>query len=1033
VTSLAVVLLTLSSSSNTVSASSSPDSPENFTIVVLPDTQFYSQSYPWIFENQTEWIVKNENAQNIVFVTHLGDIVDTYTDNIQWQNADNAMSILDNKVPYTVLPGNHDMFGNSSAPIYENYFPPSRYENYSYWGGSFDPSSANSSSPNMNNYQLFSWGGMNFITLSLQYEPPADVLSWADNVLNNYSNRRAIISTHSYLNPGGSLTDTGGSEIYDRVVVPENNVFLVLCGHMTESWTRVDNLGGRLVYQLLSDYQDLSNGGNGYLRTMEFVPSENKIYVKTYSPYLDNYMTDSANQFELSYSWELFAPSLISPKNNEELVDNTPTFEWTSVSNPGGVTYQIQITDNVDFSSPIYFASGLAENTHILPDENALALGMYFWRVRAVDNAGNFGLWSSAKTLFICTEYRWTQADWNGGPTKPSLQAKNWDNTYDNFYDNDNVYWSGSVRLENYLTLIPSVANHLVISEFASRGPGGAADEFVELYNPTDNSVSIAGWDLQYFSPGTGWTTVLLTYPSGATIPAYSFYLAANPNGYSPPGSGPAADYYTIFSLADGSTTSPRGVRLRDTSDVVIDTVVWGGDGNYARSEAEGGRTAPGAAVSPQSVERKARNISTAASMAVGDTDENSGNGYDSDNNYNDWIRQDFRNPQNSSSTLEYPTTSQFRSAGWFESSIFDAQSSADWKFIGWIENKPDKTNIVVKARTGGDDNPYDGGWSDWYLHNNGTENAMMENERYIQYRVELSTTDDTKTPELLRITLNYETVPAIVMGVSISISPGSQIGKPEMTLTYTVTIKNLETENDNYSLTIIDNARWGSSLLENRFENVRPGENRQTTLSVTIPSEAIVGIDNITVIATSQADNTVSDNTSCTAIVVMSAGIASIRLATGSPPSPAFLWGIRKVRVTADLTIYQGDNLHLIFLAADNKTVENEDIIWSRTAPGAQTVTLTNLIVPHDIAFLVNVHRVKLVLTDSAGNVILDNMAWYKVVQDDWGSRVSWIVLNWASHNSSQQDQLGSEISTIILNWASTPTTRDQHDFSQS
>ena len=723
---------------------------------MLPDTQFYSKVYAWIFENQTEWIVQKENEYNIVFVTHLGDIVDTYNDNNQWRNADNAMRILDNKVPYTVLPGNHDMFGNSSAPIYESYFPASRYENYSYWGGSYDPSSANSSSPNMNNYQLFSWGGMDFITLSLQYEPPADVLSWADNVLNNYSNRRAIISTHSYLNPDGSLTDTGGSEIYNKVVVPENNVFLVLCGHMTESCTRIDNLGGRVVYQLLSDYQDLPNGGNGYLRIMEFVPSESTIYVKTYSPYLDNYMTDPTNQFELSYPEGLLAPSLISPKNNEELVDNTPTFEWTSVSNPGGVTYQIQINDNVDFSSPIYFASGLVENTHILPDENALALGVYFWRVRAVDNGGNVGLWSSVWRLFITTENRWTQVDWGGGPTKPSLQVGTWDNTYDNFYDNENVNWLVGVRLENYLTPISGVANYLVISELASRGPGGSTDEFVELYNPTDDAVSIAGWDLQYFTPGTGWTTVLLTYPSGATIPAYSFYLAANPNGYSPPGSGPAADYYTVFSLADGSNTSPRGVRLRDSSGLVIDTVVYGGDGNYARAEAEGGRTAPGASVSPQSVERKAQNISTAASMTAGGTDENSGNGYDSGNNYNDWVRQDFRNPQNSSSPLEYPTTPRFRLAGWFESSIFDAESSADWKFIGWSESKPSGTSIVVKARTGGDDDPYDGGWSDWYQHTNGAENASMPDNQYFQYRVELSTTDNTKTAELLDILINY-------------------------------------------------------------------------------------------------------------------------------------------------------------------------------------------------------------------------------------------------------------------------------------
>jgi len=151
------------------------------------------------------------------------------------------------------------------------------------------------------------------------------------------------------------------------------------------------------------------------------------------------------------------------------------------------------------------------------------------------------------------------------------------------------------------------------------------------------------------------------------------------------------------------------------------------------------------------------------------------------------------------------------------------------------------------------------------------------------------------------------------------------------------------------------------------------------------------------------------------------------------------FLYGIYKAYVNVNLTVYTGDNLRLRFLALDNKTVENENVIWSRTAPGTQTVTLENLFVPHDNALIGLGHpndyikRMKLVLTDSAGNVILDNMAWYKVVQDDWGDRISWIVLNWALHTLSNQDKLGDEISTIVLNWALVPSSpRDQQDFSQ-
>jgi hypothetical protein len=290
---------------------SANQSPENFTIVALPDTQNYSRGYPGIFDNQTEWIVQNENEKNIVFVAHLGDIVNNYNEDYQWQNADNAMSILDNRVSYGILPGNHDLDGGpspalgASASEYEKYFPASRYEGYSYWGGSYDSSSLESSSPNMNNYQLFSASGMDFIAINLQYNPPADVLKWADNVLSKYPKRRAIISTHSYINADGSWA-TGGPVIWRDLVVPNKNVFLALCGHEFDASgfgakEKIDNLDNRIVYQLLSDYQGMPMGGDGWLRVMKFVPSENIIQVKTYSPYLDNYLTTSAHQFELVY------------------------------------------------------------------------------------------------------------------------------------------------------------------------------------------------------------------------------------------------------------------------------------------------------------------------------------------------------------------------------------------------------------------------------------------------------------------------------------------------------------------------------------------------------------------------------------------------------------------------------------------------------------------------------------------------------------------------------------------------------------
>jgi uncharacterized repeat protein (TIGR01451 family) len=256
--------------------------------------------------------------------------------------------------------------------------------------------------------------------------------------------------------------------------------------------------------------------------------------------------------------------------------------------------------------------------------------------------------------------------------------------------------------------------------------------------------------------------------------------------------------------------------------------------------------------------------------------------------------------------------------------------------------------------------------------------------------------------------------------------------------ITFTVWVKNTSNDpvfRDNYTFIASDDAGWPLSI--GNIENVLTGENKAATLTVTIPENAVINTnDNILVTAISSENSNVRDNGQCAASAAVYSGTANIRLTPVPSPSAPYLYGIYKVTLTENLLV-SGDNLHLIFLKYDNKTIEADNVIWSRTAPGAETVTFTNLIFQHDNRTPPSppssyIKRVKLVLTDNAGTVVLDNMAWYTVVQDDWSNRISYIILKWGSHNSSQQDQLSNEISTIILNWGSVPTTRDQHDFSQ-
>jgi hypothetical protein len=103
-----------------------------------------------------------------------------------------------------------------------------------------------------------------------------------------------------------------------------------------------------------------------------------------------------------------------------------------------------------------------------------------------------------------------------------------------------------------------------------------------------------------------------------------------------------------------------------------------------------------------------------------------------------------------------------------------------------------------------------------------------------------------------------------------VSISPASQVRIPGSTLNYTVTVANIgNVDNDNYVLTVTDNENWAPTLDENRFENVSPGENRTTTLRITIPENAAADInDNISVTVRSQEDTNVTDTATCVAVV---------------------------------------------------------------------------------------------------------------------------------------------------------------------
>lgn len=275
---------------------------DDFTVIALPDTQNYtSYSANWALGLfQTAWIDREKTNLNIKMVMHLGDTVNNATWATDWEKATSFMNRLGADVPNLISPGNHDYEDgiptNRDLTSFNSNFPSTRYTGASWFNGALANVGVSE-----NVYHIDG----DFLFMALESEPSAATKAWASGILTANASKLAILSTHIYLNVDNSYL-AAGQTLWDDLIKNHDNIIAVLSGHMDEvadhAGYRVDNsLGGQPVHQIQCDYQDWTNGGNAYLRVMRFVPSTRKIYIETYSPYLESWVTDSENEFNVTY------------------------------------------------------------------------------------------------------------------------------------------------------------------------------------------------------------------------------------------------------------------------------------------------------------------------------------------------------------------------------------------------------------------------------------------------------------------------------------------------------------------------------------------------------------------------------------------------------------------------------------------------------------------------------------------------------------------------------------------------------------
>lgn len=348
----------------------------DFTVAVIPDTQNYVdyRHQKWSgfkfdaaeqYYAQMRWVAANAKSAggDIVFATHVGDVWQHYS---QWMDPEHArrgfkwmsnggsevamspkvhtrgfeipvagqgFELLAGKLPFSVVPGNHDYDALWTDPAqppqpekgkagvrhvggltgYLSQFSAESplFKGQPWYVGSHDGGADSA--------QIFTAGQCRFLHIGLQYHAPDASLAWAGEMIRRFPGVPTIVSMHDYLqrdgsrnrgsNPNNAVLDKIDNDpqmIWDEFISQNDQIFLVLSGHVGGQGFSVEkNRSGRPVYQVMADYQgrgqtakeagaEGTDIGDGWLRLMQFQLDGDKpvVKVRTYSTHYGKFSSE---------------------------------------------------------------------------------------------------------------------------------------------------------------------------------------------------------------------------------------------------------------------------------------------------------------------------------------------------------------------------------------------------------------------------------------------------------------------------------------------------------------------------------------------------------------------------------------------------------------------------------------------------------------------------------------------------------------------------------------------------------------------
>ena len=240
------------------------------------------------------WILKNKDSKNIQYVMGLGDVTQSfntsqtyYTD--EWALAKEALSLLDGKLGYSLVRGNHDIssgfngaFGSGTA-----YYNAITALSETTDGAGRPMAGFRDASKIEDSYRkIVTSNGDKYIIFTLEYYPTEQTVEWLNETLSANSDYSAVITLHAFLNKDSSFVDdfetttpsedsvnsnwsqtaTGGNvsprTLWENTLSKHANVKLILSGHVAAEDIVVNQLkgeSGNTVTCMLIDGQTIDS------------------------------------------------------------------------------------------------------------------------------------------------------------------------------------------------------------------------------------------------------------------------------------------------------------------------------------------------------------------------------------------------------------------------------------------------------------------------------------------------------------------------------------------------------------------------------------------------------------------------------------------------------------------------------------------------------------------------------------------------------------------------------------------------------